>query len=705
MLNFFKNKRKLKYIIVSVIIIAILLLGSIIFTIVSTQTQENDNAIQIAKATEGYSATNPYVPIGFTHTEGTWDTGFVIKESSTGNEFVWIPVNGTNLSLARRDFPKDFPKSFSTMDQCSDELNDDFNASVGTYKGFYIGRYEAGVGSTSGNNVGVPVCKKGATVWTNISRDNAKASAEKMYQSNKEVFSSLASSYAYDTMLTWFKTQNYSKSIYNVDTDSSSWGNYKNTSNGSIQVAGNNAKWKANNIYDIAGNVWEWTTENCSNDAVVRGGDALSNGSVLPAGTRDHAKANSAFSYTGFRVLLYRDVNAITETKLQVIAGSHQSAYINGNNKLYMCGRNNLGAIGNGSTNDIYSLTAVSGNIAFKEVSLGKSSTLLISNTTYTPGFSLGIATNGDLYSWGGNKYGQLGNNKTSTTATVLTPTKVASSIQKVSAGQNHCIALNSSGKLLTWGSATSGKLGNGSTSGTVTSPTQLNVSTTFKEISAGYSHSIAIDKDGYLWSWGSASSGKLGNNNTSTTVKVPTKVPNMPSNIKFTKISAGYDHNLAIDTNGNIWSWGANTKGQLGRGFKVANLNNLNTRRVTSRAGITITNTTVKVPTQITTGTKFIDISCGYQYSMFIDENGNLYGCGLNDFGQLGTGNNEDQKTVTKITIPNNQPVLKVSATVKHTLIIDAQENIRVFGNNAYGQLGNNYTSPLYSPTVITKP
>lgn len=367
MLNFFKNKRKLKYIILSIIIITILLLSSILFTIISIRTQENDNAIQIARATEGYSATNPYVPRGFTHTEGTWNTGYVIKDA-TGNEFVWIPVNGTNLSLARRDFTK----SFSTVSQCSDTLEPSFNSSVIKFGGFYVGRYEAGVGSTSGNNVGIPVSKKGATIWTNISRDNAKSSAEKMYQNNDEIISSLVSSYAYDTMLTWLKTQNYSKSIYNVDTDSSSWGNYKNTSNGNIQITGNNSKWKANNIYDIAGNVWEWTTENYGNDAVVRGGDALSNGAVLPAGARDHAKPNSAFSYTGFRVLLYRNINAIDETKLVVVGGSNHTAYLDNSQTLWMWGKNTSGELGDGSTTAKKIPTHVNTSIKFKQISLSK---------------------------------------------------------------------------------------------------------------------------------------------------------------------------------------------------------------------------------------------------------------------------------------------------------------------------------------------
>ena len=48
---------------------------------------------------EGYDT--PYVPSGFEHTEGTWNTGYVIKDTSNGNEFVWVPVNGTDVKIKR----------------------------------------------------------------------------------------------------------------------------------------------------------------------------------------------------------------------------------------------------------------------------------------------------------------------------------------------------------------------------------------------------------------------------------------------------------------------------------------------------------------------------------------------------------------------------------------------------------------------------
>lgn len=254
---------------------------------------------------EGYN--EPYVPTGFTHTEGEWNTGFVIKEDSTGNEFVWIPVDGYNLHLDRSEFEN----TFSSMAKSTDTLEMAFKLSVYTYGGYYVGRYEAGISETSGDNVGTPVSIKGAEPWTSISRTNAKASAEEMYASNTEVSSKLMNSYAYDTMLNWLKKADYSQTTYDVDVDSSTWGNYKDNTNATNKksLTGSNEAWKANNIYDIAGNVWELTTESYNKEAVARGGDYLSNGEILPAGTRDHAADTSNFDYTGFRVMMYKKVD------------------------------------------------------------------------------------------------------------------------------------------------------------------------------------------------------------------------------------------------------------------------------------------------------------------------------------------------------------------------------------------------------------
>ena len=253
---------------------------------------------------EGYDT--PYVPSGFEHTEGTWNTGYVIKDTSNGNEFVWVPVNGTDVKIKRNNFGT----SFANKENATDRLDLQFKISVNTNGGFYIARYESGQGTSNtgenlqGNVSGKPVSKKSTEVWTNISQNQAIKNSSKMYASHPDMQSTLISGYAMDMTLQWLEN-----SEVNVSENSSTWGNYSSeNAKASKALTGSNEKYKANNIYDLAGNVWELTTEKYNNgqDIIARGGDYLSTGSTLPAGSRDIAKNSDEYNYMGYRTILYK---------------------------------------------------------------------------------------------------------------------------------------------------------------------------------------------------------------------------------------------------------------------------------------------------------------------------------------------------------------------------------------------------------------
>ena len=256
------------------------------------------------------------IPKGFTYKEGTKATGVVIEDGSH-NEFVWIPSTESEY-VKDLTFPSNFtPTGDDTILSGLDETLD-----VKKYGGFYIGRYEATIpeGATSATNTtGVPTCKSGKTVWTNITYATSKASAESMYTGDdSSVQSGLITGKAWDRTCHWI--EDYITTINTNSTlrDSRYYGNYYNsqapantgtyTSN-KKQLSGANDNWKTKNIYDLAGNVWELTYEAYSSYRIIRGGSYDNNGEAIPVSYRSNRSPSDAFGSLGFRLRLYIKTN------------------------------------------------------------------------------------------------------------------------------------------------------------------------------------------------------------------------------------------------------------------------------------------------------------------------------------------------------------------------------------------------------------
>ena len=233
----------------------------------------------------------------------------------------------------------------------------------------------------------------------------------------------------------------------------------------------------------------------------------------------------------------------------------------------------------------------------------------------------------------------------------------------KISAGDQHNLAIDKEGNLFSWGGSNDTledgvtDLATGNFKGW--GPVKMKLDFKVKEMSVGnYSHSLVIDNNGYLWSRARSNSyGQLGNGTTETS----DKLIKIKEDVKFEKISAGEYHNLAIDTEGNLWSWGYNYNGQLGDG----------------------TTTNKLEPTQIMPNKKFIQIATGGRHSLAIDNDGNLWSWGYNGDKQLG-----DRTTVeshTPIQILKDEKFIQVSAMEDHSLALDSEGNVWRWGESVY--------------------
>ena len=330
-----------------------------------------------------------------------------------------------------------------------------------------------------------------------------------------------------------------------------------------------------------------------------------------------------------------------------------------------------------------------------------------------TNNFSLAVGSDGNAYAWGFNNYGQLGNGNTSnrnTPVIVKKPAGVSKDFTyvQVSAGTDHSLAVGSDGYAYAWGNNNNGQLGNNTTSFSsvpvrVCDPsTGSNVDTGLKaiQVSAGRLFSLAIDQDGNTWAWGNNDNGQLGNGNTRGT-NTPQSVLLDPKHastvLKTVQVSAGDFHSLAIDQDGNTWAWGRNDYGQLGNGK-------------TSGTNANPTPSSVLLdPKHASTVLKTVQVSAGGSLSLAIDQDGNTWAWGHNDYGQLGNGSTSSLRNPVPSSVLLNpkdtSTVLKavqVSAGWAHSLAVDTDGNAWAWGQNNYGKLGNNTTSDQHSPVKV---
>ena len=196
--------------------------------------------------------------------------------------------------------------------------------------------------------------------------------------------------------------------------------------------------------------------------------------------------------------------------------------------------------------------------------------------------FSIVIGQDGKLYAWGQDTRGggsnALGLGSSFTTRNspgmVLTSNGGGSlgstgSFARVATGDGHTLAVDSAGKVLSWGLNSSGQLAlasgsaaNQSLMGLVKTNTSLSGKKVV-EVSAGAAFSLALDSDGSIHSWGRNDQGQLGNGVTSGSLTFDSSpdLVTMPTGVTFTSFSAGSDFAVAVASDGDLYTWGAGEK------------------------------------------------------------------------------------------------------------------------------------------------
>ncbi|AFU71037.1 hypothetical protein BA20089_01510 [Bifidobacterium asteroides DSM 20089] len=341
----------------------------------------------------------------------------------------------------------------------------------------------------------------------------------------------------------------------------------------------------------------------------------------------------------------------------QADGGDLHSAAVGSDGSLYTWGDNSHGQLGRDTADkpDSHpSKAEAPAGVTFVHVSAGY-------------GFSVALASDGSLYSWGDNSRGQLGRTVTSNNP-ANRPHKVEApagiTFVQASAGGSHVVALSSDGNIYTWGDNSAGQLGRTVTSnnpadkpGKADTPADV----TFTSVSAGQGHTVAVDTQGDVYTWGDNTHGELGRSTTSTPADKPGKA-DTPAGITFTQASAGESHSVAVSDDGSIYTWGDTANGRLGRDTNITPADKPG--KADTPAGVT-----------------FTQASAGGKHSIALGSDGSLYTWG--DSGKTSAGR------PNKVDTPAGITFTQASAGASYCLALGSDGNLYSWGDNAKGQLG----------------
>jgi len=227
----------------------------------------------------------------------------------------------------------------------------------------------------------------------------------------------------------------------------------------------------------------------------------------------------------------------------------------------------------------------------------------------------LALKDDGGLWTWGWNAYGQLGDGTTQA-RTATSPYLVGNGFTSAVTSGNFSLALKADGTVWAWGLDRTGELGSAATDTcTISStaypcsvrPTRVGTLSGITQIAAGESHALALTGDGSVWSWGTNSSGELGDG-TLTNRTAPSMI-----GAGYSAISAGIRQSIGLKPNGSLWGWG--------NYFRSGNNSTADTSR----------------PTQIATNVTVFSSSASHTMVGKVD--GSLWAWGQNNSGQLGNG------------------------------------------------------------------
>lgn len=298
-----------------------------------------------------------------------------------------------------------------------------------------------------------------------------------------------------------------------------------------------------------------------------------------------------------------------------------------------------------------------------------------IVQVTAADSHSCALADTGEVFCWGTNTVGQLGDGTPIDRLVATRVVGIEDAVQ-ISAFYYSSCALRRNGHIVCWGDDVYGQLGDGTQGrGNIRDvPVSVVGVQDATQVAAGGLTTCALRSGGRVACWGYNGSGTVGDG-TNEERLAPTWVINLR---RATQISAGSGFNCALRDSGRVSCWGFNLYGQLGLG---------NTTRSLSPVFVAFLRNAVQV-------------AAGYNHTCALRSNVRVACWGYNAVGQLGDGTTTDR--LTPVTVSHLSDATQVAAGGDFTCAVRASGRVACWGSNNNGQLGDGTTTDRSRPTTV---
>ena len=251
------------------------------------------------------------------------------------------------------------------------------------------------------------------------------------------------------------------------------------------------------------------------------------------------------------------------------------------------------------------------------------------------------VADDGNVWCWGGNRFGELGDGTTEDRATPVLVKGLPRPAIDASAGYAHTCALLEDGRAYCWGNNLGGQTDPASSRNPVTEPTLVDAPVHFTTIHAGQGHTCGISTDRTVYCWGNTAAGQCGVEPTESVLVGPTKIPGLDKVISMETVK---NHSCAVRSEDpTLMCWGSNQYLEKEGSPIIHKL---------GPAADALEYSAVPIPADL--GKKIVDVGMGYESTHALSDDGFVFGWGFNGRGQIGSD-------VTDTVVP--APVLVMTA------------------------------------------